>query len=122
MSSYFPAFNLSHGATSSMAALQQRTQLAWKRLHDAVRSPAWPGILGTLVILAMLLAFHQVVLGAVQRGALRHKATAMHAEASWRCNALQGQSASELCLLQLNSAANDAPLARGQATLLARLH
>ena len=70
-----------------------------------VRAPVWPGIVAMLGIIGLLLTFHQVVLGAVQQGELRRQATATHAEATWRCNALQGLRASDTCLMQLNAAA-----------------
>ena len=56
----------------------------------ALRSPLAHAILATLAMLGLLLAFHQVVLGAVQQGELRRKATAMQADAAWRCNAMPG--------------------------------
>ena len=70
-----------------------------------LRAPMWPGILATLGIIALLLTFHQVVLGAVEQGDLRRQVNATHVEATWRCNALQGLRASDACLTQLNSAA-----------------
>ena len=68
-------------------------------------------ILAALIILGLLLAFHQVVSGAVLQSELRHKATAMKAQATWRCHSLRGLGASESCLLQLN------PVARGDPML-----
>jgi len=69
-----------------------------------VRSPAWPGIVLTLAIVGLVVAFHQVVSGAVQQGELRRKAVAAHAEAAWRCRALRGAKMRVDCLLRLNSA------------------
>ena len=70
-------------------------------LHTALRAPAWHAIMAALVISSLLLAFHQVVSGAVQQSELRRKADATQAEASWLCNALQGAQARDKCRLQL---------------------
>jgi hypothetical protein len=70
---------------------------------DALRLPLWQAILAVLAALGLLLAFHQVVLGAVQQGELRRKASAMQAEAASRCNALTGTRSRETCLMQLNA-------------------
>ena len=73
-------------------------------LPGAARWPLWPGVLAAAAFFGLLLAFHQVVSGSVQQGELRQKATAMHAEAARRCNALADQRVRESCLLQLNAA------------------
>jgi len=75
-------------------------RLAWPA---ALRSPLSYAVLATLALLGLLLAFHQVVLGAVQQGELRRKATAMQADAAWRCNALLVARSREGCLVQLNA-------------------
>lgn len=106
MDNIFPTFKLSNGEAGGFTTLQRRLQRWWHQLPTGVHSPIWPGILAALIILGMLLAFHQVVVGAVQQGELRHKATAMQAEAAWRCNSLRGLDASGSCLLQLNLAAH----------------
>ena len=73
-------------------------------------------ILATLIILSMLWASHRVVCGAVQQSELWRKATAMHAEATWRCSILRGRSASEICLLQVNAAAHGDAMLQTQNT------
>ena len=55
-------------------------------------------------VLALLLAFHQVVTGAVQQGGLRRRAVAVHADATWRCQARSSVLQPEACLAQLNNA------------------
>ena len=72
-------------------------------LHTALRAPAWHAIMAVLVISSLLLAFHQVVSGAVQQSELRRKADATQAEASWLCNAIQGPLARDKCRLELNA-------------------
>jgi hypothetical protein len=71
----------------------------------------WPGILAALAIVGLLAAFHQVVRGAVQQGELRRIATAVHAEAAWRCNALRGLHVRDNCLVEARNIALVAPVA-----------
>lgn len=114
-----PAVNASHSAMNSFLPRQTRQQLRWSGLRAAVLSPLWLGLLGSLMIMGMLLTFHQVVHGAVQQGELRHKATAAYVEASWRCNVLQGQGgAGDTCKAQLKAAYAGAGL-QVQTTMLA---
>jgi len=120
MANNFPSFKLWFGEAGSFTTFQCGLQLWWYHLPVQLRSPVWPGLLASLAILGLLLAFHQVVSGAVQQGELRHKATAMHSEATWRCNTLRGLRASENCRSQLNAPtrsdallqASDMPAAR----------
>lgn len=72
--------------------------------------PVWTGLLASLALLALLLAFHQVVEGGVQQGQLRRQADAVHADATWRCKALRGTAERRQCLAQLGAAS--APRAR----------
>lgn len=69
----------------------------------ALHSTVWSGIAATLVMSGMLLAFHQVVSGAVQQSELRRQADATQAEASWLCNAMQGPLARDKCRLELSA-------------------
>jgi hypothetical protein len=94
MNKKFPVFRISQGEAGRFG----------------VRSPVWPGLLATLIVLGMLMAFHQVVRGAVQQGELRQQAIATHAAATWRCNALNGTAASGSCLSQLNTPIRDGSL------------
>lgn len=102
------------GGSLRFATLRRQLPLWWHRLPVGVHSPIWPGILAALIILGMLTVFHQVVHEAVQQSELRHKATALQAEATQRCNSLQGPHASGSCLLQLNATTH------GNALLQAR--
>ena len=72
-------------------------------LHTPLHSTVWTGIAATLAISGLLVAFHQVVSGAVQQSELRRKADATQAEASWLCNAIQGPLARDKCRLELNA-------------------
>ena len=120
MSSSSPAFNKSNGVASDSAAPQQAAPARWSRLPSTVRSPVWPGIVGVLISLAMLLAFYQVVHDAVQQGATRLQAAAIRNEASWRCNKLPSQSTIESCLIQLDPMAYSARSLPDQTTLVSQ--
>ena len=104
MNNIFLTFNSPSGAADGLVALWRQLSLWWQRLPAGVRSPVWPATLATLVIVGMLLAFHQVVSGAVQQGEMRRKTTAMHVEANWRCGAARGLRASDDCLQRLHEA------------------
>ncbi|GEM_PF-5409110 len=89
---------------SGFASVQHEIELWWQRLPNAVRAPHWPMTLAVLTILALLLAFHQVVRDAVQQGEILRMATASHADAIWRCGALHGARMRDSCIAQLNAA------------------
>jgi hypothetical protein len=90
--------------------------LWWYGWPASVRSPLWSALLATLTILGLLLAFHQVVSGAVQQGELRHQASVLHSEATWRCKAMGSLRASESCLSQLKALARVNPLLQAYIT------
>ncbi|MES2877679.1 MAG: hypothetical protein V4713_04595 [Pseudomonadota bacterium] len=79
-------------------------------------SPAWPGILAALLIFSLLLAFHQVVRGAVEQGAVRLKATALYNVGALRCNSLRDSRANENCLSQLRAQDDDNALRQVRET------
>jgi hypothetical protein len=110
---------LPHGWVDNITARQRTLQQWWYRLPAGLRSPVWSTILGGLIILGLLLAFHQVVHEAVQQGELRHKAYALQAEATWRCKVLPARGASDSCLLQLSASANGSGLSSAENTQLA---
>lgn len=110
---------LPHGWADDFAARQRTLQQWWYRLPAGLRSPVWSTILGSLIILGLLLAFHQVVHEAVQQGELRHKAYALQAEATWRCKVLPARGASDSCLLQLSASADGRGLSSAENTQLA---
>lgn len=116
MDNIFPSFRLANDAVNGFTMLQRRLQRWWQQLPTEVREPIWPRLLAAVLILGLLLAFHQVVSGAVQQSELRHKATAMQAAATWRCRTLGGLGASQSCLLQLNLATHGDPMLQAQNT------
>lgn len=81
---------------------------------NQVKSPGnaqvWLGILATIASVGVLLAFQHVVREGVQRGELRRKATAMQAEAAWRCKLLREL---DSCLVQQSVVPRDNTLPRG---------
>ena len=83
------------------------------------RVAVWPAILAALAGLGLLLAFYQVVRGAVDQAALRRQAVAVQADASWRCQWLPGHGASQHCLIKLESMPTGHEAAPGRVVLLA---
>ena len=85
------------------------------RLVEVMRPGLWSGILATLTSAGLLLAFQQVVDGAVKQGERRREATATRAEALWRCTALPGDRGRRVCLAALSAEAGN-PAALTQAS------
>ena len=104
---------------SAFAGVREQLDAWWMTLPQPVRSPAWPWALAVLMVLFLLLAFHQVVSDAVRQGELLRMATANHSEAVWRCGSLRGLRMRESCLAQLNAPPQEesAHEARNVATL-----
>jgi len=120
MDNIIPGLRLANDAVNGFTVLQRRLQRWWQHLPAEVREPIWPRLLAALLILGLLLAFHEVVRGAVQQSELRHKATATQAAAIWRCRTLGGPGASEGCLLQLHLATQGDPVLQAQNMQAAR--
>jgi hypothetical protein len=110
MHNNFPPFKLPDGEAGGLVVPLRGLQLWWHHLPVWVRSPLWPGMLASMTVLGLLLAFYQVVSGAVQQGALRQKAAAMYSEASGRCNTLSDLRAREGCRVQLTAGASASAL------------
>jgi erythromycin esterase-like protein len=49
-------------------------------------APVAPGLVAAAGVLALLLAFQQVVASGVEESHARHRASAERADALWRCN------------------------------------
>ena len=82
-------FAIAQTAQMTGARMQSMRNTMSAQTHRFAISPP-PVLITVLVgvlIVCMLVAFHQVVSGAVQQAELRHKANALVIEASWRCNA-----------------------------------
>lgn len=74
-------------------------------LPAGVRSSVWPKVLGAILILGLLMTFHQVVSGAVQQGELLRKSSALKAEATWRCSTVRSR---DSCMQSFNAAPHEA--------------
>ncbi len=67
--------------------------------------PFAPGLVAVAGVLALLLAFQQVVASGVESSQSRHRASAAHADATWRCNALHAAGQRTDCRAQLDAVA-----------------
>jgi hypothetical protein len=64
-------------------------------------APFAPGLVAAAGVLALLLAFQQVVAASVEESQARHRANAEHADALWRCHAFRSAVQRTSCLAQL---------------------
>jgi hypothetical protein len=76
----------------------------------STRSALAPALLGALAVFALLLAFQQVVQGAVTQGAKRRDATAQHDRVTWRCKAMPSRQEREDCLAPIGAGSPSAQL------------
>jgi hypothetical protein len=83
----------------ALALLASRCSALCDRL-----APFAPGLVAVAGVLALLLAFQQVVASSVENSQARHRASAERADAMWRCNAVRGVAQRAGCLAQLDSA------------------
>jgi hypothetical protein len=90
--------------TGSRALRGQRPSRPLARWLDALHAPELPAIVAALVLFGLLIAFHQVVRGAVRQGESRRVVAAAQAEALWRCNILRDRAERNQCRLQLRIA------------------
>jgi hypothetical protein len=93
-------------ATLPVDSAIRRSQAApwWSGPSTEKRYPVLLGVAGVLLIVGMLLAFVQVVSGAVQQGAARRVATAAQLASNAACTAMRGPSAQSACRAQLAAA------------------
>jgi hypothetical protein len=63
-----------------------------------------PGLVAIIALLGLLLAFHHVVRGSVERGDLWRKSVAEHADATWRCQLLADPELRQACRARLGRA------------------
>lgn len=101
MNTYRRSHSTGYGSRPS---LRSKMVTWWYGLPADVRSPKWFMTLSCLTILALLMGFHQVMQSAVKQGELLRMSAATHAQAEWRCHALQGERMRASCLTQLNTA------------------
>lgn len=67
----------------------------------------WASLLAAAALLGLLLAFGQVVRGAVRQGELRNRAHALALEATWRCNIQHERARREACLQRIDAVPRD---------------
>lgn len=82
-----------------------------------VDARGWKGALAALMLLGLLLAFHQVVRSAVRQGELRREIAALHSAAAARCNELRGRLVRDSCLQKLSASPLDPAALRAQNAL-----
>lgn len=85
-----------------------------RRLPQLLRPPLWPALAAgaaALAVLALLLAFHQVVSAGVERGELRRQSSTAQANANWRCNTMGDAARRTDCRLLLSPPPHDAVVA-----------
>lgn len=70
-----------------------------------------------LVLVGLLLAFHQVVRSGVRQGELRREITALRSVGALRCNELRVRLMRDSCLKKLNATSDDAAALRAQNAL-----
>lgn len=75
----------------------------WPRFLDLLRSQLTLAVLAILISLSLMLAFHQVVLGAVAQGEFRQQVRSQQSEEFWRCNSLRVLAERDNCLRQFNA-------------------
>jgi hypothetical protein len=94
--------------TGSQTLSQQDTLIRqFYTLAARVRTPYWPGVFVSLVALAMLIIFYQVVSQGVQASELRLQTAAVHERANSRCKAMGGRSARDDCFEQIKVGATE---------------
>lgn len=104
MNTYRHSYSTEYGRQRS---LRGKILTWWYGLPAHLRSPKWFMTLSCLTILALLLGFHQVMQSAVKQAELLHMSAATHAQAEWRCHALQGERMRASCMKQLNTAPSE---------------
>ena len=108
-----PLAQKGHVMRSQTSSLDRPTATGWRT------SPA-PTLVALVVIVSLLMAFYQVVSGAVQQAEARRHAAAVQADATWRCNTQSAAPQRMSCLTRLRSApAGDPAAADAQLATLA---
>lgn len=92
-------------ATMPTVLATRRSQVTpiWR---DLPANQRYPVLLGAVLIVGMLLAFFQVVSGAVEQGKARRLASAAQLTATAACSAMRGPSAQDACRVQVNAASS----------------
>lgn len=107
-----PLAQKGHVMRSQTSSLDRPTATGW-------RTSAAPTLMAMVVIASLLLAFYQVVSGAVQQAEARRHAAALQADETWRCNTQSAAPQRMSCLTRLRSAPVDPAAADAQLARLA---
>lgn len=86
------------------ASLRGQAAPWWSGPSTQERQPVLLWVVGAVFIIGMLIAFVQVVNGAVEQGAARRVATAAQLASNAACTAKRGPSAQSACRTQLAAA------------------
>jgi hypothetical protein len=103
MQTKFQTGTLSNHDLASPDAVQFERLCGWPRLLDLSRSQRTLAVLATLITLVLMLAFHQVVLGAVAQGESLQQARNLQSQAFWRCNRLLSPVERDNCQFRINA-------------------
>lgn len=101
----FPRFKVQGEMRGGFSAHLIAPHRRWYDVVFAVRPLVWQAILAAVLTAGLLLAFHQVVQGAVLQGEVRRQAFATHTMETSRCNTLGEAGATSSCLLELKASA-----------------
>ncbi|MDP2368273.1 hypothetical protein [Rhodoferax sp.] len=102
--------DLTHALVTACADALAR----WRQLPRAQRVSVWQCAAVSLVVLGLLVAFHQVVSGVVEQAALQRQSLARNTTETLRCKALPGQPARAHCLSQVLTRVAPEPAAPGR--------
>lgn len=103
MNTNFQTIKFSNHDLDGHDASQFDLLCGWPRFLDMLRSQLTLAVLAILIILSLMLVFHQVVLGAVAQGEFRQQARNQQSKEFWRCNSLRVPGERDNCLRQLNA-------------------
>jgi hypothetical protein len=74
-----------------------------------MEAPLWQALVATVLAVALLLAFAQVVRALVDKGESRNREVAARADRAWRCNILSSATQRAVCRAQLDAQTRAAP-------------
>jgi len=95
--------NSQDAAKGLWSGMQPLPAPGWQQALRLLRSPVFTAILGAVMVLALLLAFENVVARAVAQADLQRSARDAHEAAVWRCKQRRGGDRS-VCLVQVSQA------------------
>lgn len=100
MNTHFQTIKFSNPELPGQAPCRVDLLEGWPRLSVFLSSQTTLAVLAILTTLVLILAFHQIVLGAVEQGKLLQQARNLQHAADLRCKALPRSAARDHCLRQ----------------------